>query len=414
MDLTLVNLMEARNFVTAREMIEFGNWLLPTMNGEPRIAKPPLPTWQTAALIGISGTAKNLFLLRLPAVFAAIILVLSLYFFIIYSGGSKVQALVCSSVLATTVIMLQMGRIGSWDVHCHAWLMAGLASWMFYRNKATEKTVPLLLTILFFSFSFYSKGPVSFYTLLLPFIIASLFAGSKKWKDIPIATYVLISIAVLLISAAWPLYVHLHAADAGQEVVAAETTAWMNRHVKPFYFYLNFPLFMGIWIPFTVAVFIWKYASSKILEYKFIVIWTIASLVLLSVIPEKKDRYLLPMIVPLSILVGSLVSFCISHGGDQTHRSLKRIHMILCVLIIVSALSITVYFGILVGQLSVVVTVLSIIVFTALACLLLRWRKTFARVFIISLLTVYAVNTLLLPLSTQFLYPNKNYRSMSV
>ena len=40
----LINIMEARNFITAREMIVDGNWLLTTINGEPRYQKPPLPT----------------------------------------------------------------------------------------------------------------------------------------------------------------------------------------------------------------------------------------------------------------------------------------------------------------------------------------------------------------------------------
>ncbi|HNQ27790.1 MAG TPA: glycosyltransferase, partial [Aquaticitalea sp.] len=40
-----VSIMEARNFITAREMVDDGNWLLTTMNGEARYEKPPLPTW---------------------------------------------------------------------------------------------------------------------------------------------------------------------------------------------------------------------------------------------------------------------------------------------------------------------------------------------------------------------------------
>jgi len=43
-----VPIMEARNFITAREMITDGNWILTTMNGGPRYEKPPLPTWITA------------------------------------------------------------------------------------------------------------------------------------------------------------------------------------------------------------------------------------------------------------------------------------------------------------------------------------------------------------------------------
>jgi len=42
------DIMESRNIVTAREMVEEGNWLVPTMNGELRLEKPPLPTWVAA------------------------------------------------------------------------------------------------------------------------------------------------------------------------------------------------------------------------------------------------------------------------------------------------------------------------------------------------------------------------------
>ena len=48
------DIMEARNMVTAREMVHDGNWLVPTMNGDLRLEKPPLPTWLTAVAEMIS------------------------------------------------------------------------------------------------------------------------------------------------------------------------------------------------------------------------------------------------------------------------------------------------------------------------------------------------------------------------
>ena len=42
------DIMESRNMVTANEMVYDGNWLVPTMNGELRFEKPPLPTWIAA------------------------------------------------------------------------------------------------------------------------------------------------------------------------------------------------------------------------------------------------------------------------------------------------------------------------------------------------------------------------------
>ena len=59
------DIMEARNFVTAREMVEFDNWLVPTMNGELRFAKPPLPTWVAALVEMVSP--DNLVLQRAMA-----------------------------------------------------------------------------------------------------------------------------------------------------------------------------------------------------------------------------------------------------------------------------------------------------------------------------------------------------------
>jgi len=44
LDTLYPNIMEARNFVTAREMLTQGNWILTTMDGLPRYEKPPLPT----------------------------------------------------------------------------------------------------------------------------------------------------------------------------------------------------------------------------------------------------------------------------------------------------------------------------------------------------------------------------------
>ena len=74
-----VNIMEARNFITAREMLEYGNWIHTTMNLEPRYEKPPLPTWLTAFSAAVFGV-KNLFGLRLPAVLSVVFLIFTFYF----------------------------------------------------------------------------------------------------------------------------------------------------------------------------------------------------------------------------------------------------------------------------------------------------------------------------------------------
>ena len=78
LDVLLINIMEARNFITAREMIVEGNWLLTTINGEPRYQKPPLPTWLTAFSALIFGL-KSIAALRLPAAIMGLFTVMISY-----------------------------------------------------------------------------------------------------------------------------------------------------------------------------------------------------------------------------------------------------------------------------------------------------------------------------------------------
>ncbi|MFT6843127.1 MAG: 4-amino-4-deoxy-L-arabinose transferase-like glycosyltransferase, partial [Psychroserpens sp.] len=67
LDTLQISIMEARNFITAREMITDNNWLLTTMNGEARYQKPPLPSWICACFAILFGI-KNIMAYRLPAI----------------------------------------------------------------------------------------------------------------------------------------------------------------------------------------------------------------------------------------------------------------------------------------------------------------------------------------------------------
>jgi len=78
LDAVMINIMEARNFTTAREMINLDNWIFTTINNEPRYEKPPLPTWLTAISMHLFGM-KNLFALRLPAAIMGSITVIFVY-----------------------------------------------------------------------------------------------------------------------------------------------------------------------------------------------------------------------------------------------------------------------------------------------------------------------------------------------
>ncbi|MCI0567784.1 MAG: glycosyltransferase family 39 protein, partial [Acidobacteria bacterium] len=63
----------------AREMMEHGDWIVPTVNGEPYPDKPPLLFWAICAASLPFGDVNEL-TARLPSAVAAATLVLSIYF----------------------------------------------------------------------------------------------------------------------------------------------------------------------------------------------------------------------------------------------------------------------------------------------------------------------------------------------
>ena len=115
LDAIQINIMEARNFITAREMINDGHWLLTTLNGEPRYQKPPLPTWLTA-ISAMTFGMKSLTALRLPAVLVTLLLILYFKKLAVFFTDNKKYAFISSLILATSFYIVFAGRNGQWDI----------------------------------------------------------------------------------------------------------------------------------------------------------------------------------------------------------------------------------------------------------------------------------------------------------
>ncbi|MFD2517984.1 ArnT family glycosyltransferase [Salinimicrobium flavum] len=303
LDVIYVNIMEARNFVTAREMVNDGNWLLTTLNAEPRYEKPPLPTWLTAISAMIFGF-DSLFGLRLPAALITLMLLYFFYRFITKLEVPEKLAFIASLVLSSSFYIIFAGRNGQWDIFTHGFMMGSIYFlWKFFRTNEGE-VKNALFAALFFGFSFMSKGPVSLFALLLPFIIAYgavyKFKGFKRKGK----AFLLFLIVAVILSGWWFLYVRLKDPIAFMEITTRETSNWAGYNVRPFYYYWSFFTQSGIWtIPAFVAL-LYPYLKNRVINpkaYRFSFWWTMAAVLLLSVIPEKKSRYLLPVLIPMAL-----------------------------------------------------------------------------------------------------------------
>ena len=158
------------------------------------------------------------------------------------------------------------------------------------------------------------KGPISFYALLLPFLIA--FGIVYKYQNLKskIAPLLGLIILALLVGGWWYLYVRLNDSDTFMEIANKETANWSSYNVRPFYYYWSFFTQSGIWtIPALIGL-LYPYMKSRVSNekaYRLTFFWTISAVILLSIIPEKKSRYLMPVLIPLAMNTGFYVDYLI-------------------------------------------------------------------------------------------------------
>jgi 4-amino-4-deoxy-L-arabinose transferase-like glycosyltransferase len=303
-------------------MVLEGHWLLPTMNGHLRLAKPPLPTWLTALSGLVGGDIEYIPALRLPAALMALALVFFTFLLARQLSRDRLIPFLAALVLATSLAFVQAGRQGTWDIYCHSFMTGAI--WLFVRGWRRPPAAyghfagaGMLLAC-----SFLSKGPVAFYALLLPFLLAwwrayGRQAFQNRKKEILVALLV-----GLLFSLAWPAYVFIKVPLALSASASQESTAWLERHVKPFWFYATFPVETGIWTLFAAAALVPAYARPRISpwgNYRLLATWVFLSVLLLSVIPEKKERYLLPVLVPLALLTGHYLRYLIAAFAEKKY-----------------------------------------------------------------------------------------------
>ena len=309
------SLMEARNYVTAREILENDSWLIPTLNGEFRLAKPPLPTWITAIAAYSVGDIYNKSALRFPAAVMATLLVFFLYGFAKTLTDDPYIPFLAGAVVATSFYVVFMGRQGTWDIYCHSFMLGAILAFTKGWNKEGNAYKEFLIGGGLMGLSFMSKGPVAFYALLLPFLISYIYAFGihkikAKWKPLSLAVFICV-----IISSWWPLYVYMNVPSDLMQTVNTETTAWSNRSVKPFWHYWSFPVQSGVWTVFITAALMVPYARKKIRSvggnYKFLFSWVVVTILLLSLVPEKKERYLMPALVSMALLTAYYVRYLI-------------------------------------------------------------------------------------------------------
>lgn len=318
-----VGLMESRNFISAREIISSGDWLVTTLNGYYRFEKPPLPTWTAAAIMKIAGNVDQSWLFRIPSALLSMWIVFLMYKFVKRLSEDNFLSFMSALILSTTFMIQKEGIINTWDIFSYGFMFASTV--YLTEGLKTSKRSDFMKFGLCFAGSLMSKGPVAPYALLLPFLISyGVVYGAKEYKKNKtlIIKGLILAVIVALI---WPVCMLINNSDLFLAVLEKEQETWDSKSVRGYFYYIDYSVYTGGWLMFLVYSLFDKslknkisLSHGKILKMSFL--WSLISFVFISVIKMKKQRYGLPLYIVSAIPSGILCSYLYRSAYDSLSK----------------------------------------------------------------------------------------------
>lgn len=170
----LTNWQESQRALVAREMQEAGEWLVPTVNREPYLAKPPMFYWVQLAIAELRSAETGELELRLTAALAGLAGVLATYWLVrrlmSAEAGSlgrpsiaREAALWSALFLATGPLYVRSSRIGELDILLAPFVVVSIgavvSAWLTWRAWGRVSYAMLAVATLSAVGAAMTKGP---------------------------------------------------------------------------------------------------------------------------------------------------------------------------------------------------------------------------------------------------------------
>lgn len=166
---------EGRRVIIAEEMKETGQWIVPHMEGEIYLAKPPLYNWLLAGMSGLTGGFSEA-AARLPSILFALCGALGLTLF--WKAAARVDTLwvvLPGIIFLTFPDVLDKAIRAEIDMTFAVLVTLSLVLWFYFYEVRQQPLVAWLLSSAIVGLSVLTKGlqaPAFFYGAVVPYLIA--------------------------------------------------------------------------------------------------------------------------------------------------------------------------------------------------------------------------------------------------
>ncbi len=372
--------------ITAREMLESGDWTRPTCNGEPRLQKTPLSYWLVAGLAKITGRVDE-FTTRLPSAIFGVLSVAAILYFVNQWLTFRI-AVISAGVWATSVGYIRYAHNARPEIALAFFILLCFLS--FYSAVTTQNRRRQIAYMLVFWVSFglgnLAKGPAPLPLVLIPlFFYVSIF---RQWRKLFSWTSVVGLIIFLAIVLPWPLAIaHRLNWDLSlwkREFVDRFLGDYVPGHKPIYYYLLEMFLFILPWVaflPMALAAPFFKIWNKKQPVMQFLWLWFVVGTMFLTISGGKRQHYILPLMPAMAILIGILMEDMVFVRKAYTSKYARDVLRNHIVVLITAAIAGPIYIAKTNSQLltgAIIIGIVTIVAAAVVAVLFSRGKPAFA------------------------------------
>lgn len=333
---TVQRTQEARVLETARQMRGSGwrGWLVPKINGNLRLQKPPLAYWMAAVSYDIAGVSSTSG--RLPTVLCGW-LALAVTFGISRRLFGSRAAFLGSACLLCSFLFFRHDRLAETDAPSALFVTIAIGAWLkaldadLAPSEASSNRGAQLgwfhLGALATSLAVLFKGGPGAFP---PIFLLAMVLLRRQWRAIWRFVISGAPIVLIVLSFSWFAYA-LHSTRSGQINGEVDTLLSGQDHFAPFWHYT--PELIKATLPWTLVAlaavilaveplfskeggsFSVRWRQWALLPQAAVVVWALSIFVPLCAIGNKQFHYLLPLMPPVMILVGWLLDLATSEAS---------------------------------------------------------------------------------------------------
>ncbi|MBZ5535810.1 MAG: glycosyltransferase family 39 protein [Acidobacteriia bacterium] len=304
---------EPRYAEVAKEMFQSHDYITPRLLGQPWFEKPVLYYWLAASAYSIGGVNETA--ARLPSAAAAFLLTLTLFLGTRPILNFETRWL-SSIIFGTSLGTIAFSRAASTDMLLTAtFSIAMILFWVTLLDRSPTPSVPrVALAYLSLGLSVLAKGPVGI--VLAMAILFCYFWISGRWAEIKRLQIPLGIVLLAAVDLPWFLlcfrangWAFIDTFLIHHNLLRFTTNEF--QHGRPLWFYV--PVIVGALLPWTFLLLLpggrcrelfnrdaWRNHPQRVI----LGVWVVIPFLFFTIARSKLPGYILPVLIPLSILLG--------------------------------------------------------------------------------------------------------------